>query len=83
MRQIRVHPLIDAPIIPTRGQLPSAEHHDNINGPSLIRVPSWVPSPPGAYYLYFADHKGSPIRSRGCRRLRRRRPTDAEAKGFA
>lgn len=34
----------------------------NINGPSLIRVPDWVPSPLGRYYLYFADHNGSYIR---------------------
>src|SRR6185503_14642331 len=30
----------------------------NINGPSLIRVPSWIPNPLGKYYLYFAHHKG-------------------------
>jgi hypothetical protein len=34
----------------------------NIQGPSLIRVPSWIPNPLGNYYLYFADHKGSYIR---------------------
>ncbi len=34
----------------------------NIQGPSLIRVPDWVASPLGRYYLYFADHKGSYIR---------------------
>lgn len=34
----------------------------NIQGPSLIRVPSWVDEPLGRYYLYFADHKGSYIR---------------------
>ena len=33
----------------------------NINGPSLIRVPDWVPGPLGRYYLYFADHNGSYI----------------------
>jgi len=35
---------------------------DNINGPSVLRVPDWVPDPLGRYYLYFADHKGSYIR---------------------
>jgi len=35
---------------------------DNINGPSLIRVPYWVSCPLGKYYLYFAAHKGSYIR---------------------
>jgi hypothetical protein len=31
---------------------------DNINGPSLIRLPDWITHPLGRYYLYFADHKG-------------------------
>jgi hypothetical protein len=34
----------------------------NINGPSLIRVPTWVKKPLGKYYLYFADHSGKYIR---------------------
>lgn len=34
----------------------------NIQGPSLIKVPDWVENPLGAYYLYFADHRGSYIR---------------------
>jgi hypothetical protein len=34
----------------------------NIQGPSLIRVPDWLEDRLGAYYLYFADHKGSYIR---------------------
>ncbi len=35
---------------------------DNINGPSLIRAPKWLPNPLGRYYLYFADHNGKYIR---------------------
>ena len=35
---------------------------DNINGPSLIRVPAWVERPLGRYYLYFAHHDGRYIR---------------------
>lgn len=35
---------------------------DNINGPSIIRVPAWVKQPLGRYYLYFAHHKGQFIR---------------------
>ena len=35
---------------------------DNINGPSLIRVPPWIGHPLGRYYLYFAHHKGDHIR---------------------
>ena len=34
----------------------------NIQGPSMIRVPDWIGSRLGEYYLYFADHKGSYIR---------------------
>ena len=34
----------------------------NINGPSLIRVPDWIPNPLGRYYLYFAHHHGTFIR---------------------
>ena len=34
----------------------------NIQGPSLVRVPDWVPNRLGRYYLYFADHKGAYIR---------------------
>ena len=35
---------------------------ENINGPSLLRVPSWVQRPLGRYYLYFAHHGGKFIR---------------------
>ncbi len=31
---------------------------DNINGPSLIKVPEWVEHSLGRYYLYFAHHDG-------------------------
>jgi hypothetical protein len=34
----------------------------NINGPSLIRAPSWLTNRLGAYYLYFAHHSGKYIR---------------------
>jgi hypothetical protein len=30
----------------------------NINGPSLIRTPNWLPGRLGRYYLYFASHRG-------------------------
>lgn len=35
---------------------------DNVNGPSLIRVPDWVERPLGRYYLYVAHHDGRYIR---------------------
>ncbi len=57
--RIEVRRLLDRPII-------GPELHPsigvNIQGPSLIRVPDWVPGRLGRYYLYFADHKGSYIR---------------------
>jgi hypothetical protein len=35
---------------------------DNINGPSVIKVPAWVKRPLGKYYMYFAHHRGTHIR---------------------
>ena len=54
---VRFH---ENPIITTE-MLPPG-HGDNINGPSLIQVPSWIADPLGKYYLYFAHHKGTYIR---------------------
>lgn len=56
---VRVERLLETPII-TPELHPSIGA--NIQGPSLIRVPSWVEAPLGKYYLYFADHKGRYIR---------------------
>ncbi|MEL7466856.1 MAG: hypothetical protein AAFN27_00280 [Pseudomonadota bacterium] len=35
---------------------------DNINGPSLVRVPDGLAGALGRYYLYFSHHKGQHIR---------------------
>ena len=35
---------------------------NNVNGPSLIKVPDWIKDPLGKYYLYFAHHSGTYIR---------------------
>ena len=56
---VRAERLLAAPII-TPDLHPSIG--ENIQGPSVIRVPDWVQNPLGAYYLYFADHKGTYIR---------------------
>jgi len=56
----RIDRLDNNPII-TPEMLPGNDG-ENINGPSLIRVPSWVRNPLGRYYLYFAHHFGSYIR---------------------
>ena len=55
----RVRRLIDRPII-APGM--DARMGANIEGPSLIRAPDWLPGRMGRYYLYFADHKGDYIR---------------------
>ena len=54
-----VERLVDGPIVSPASH-PSIGA--NIQGPSLVRVPDWVESPLGRYYLYFADHKGRYIR---------------------
>ena len=56
---IKITRLLDQPIVDPSSH-PSIG--DNIQGPSALRVPDWLPNPLGRYYLYFADHKGSYIR---------------------
>lgn len=48
------------PII--RPDMLKGDDGENINGPSIIRTPHWLPNPLGKYYLYFAHHHGSYIR---------------------
>ena len=40
----------------------SEEIGQNIQGPSLIKTPDWIPNKLAKYYLYFADHKGDHIK---------------------
>jgi hypothetical protein len=56
---VRIARLLDAPVV-SPGLHPSIGQ--NIQGPSMIQVPDWVENRLGAYYLYFADHKGRYIR---------------------
>ena len=53
-RTLLIHPSIHA--------VPAERGHQDVNGPSLIRVPDWVENPLGRYYLYFANHGGKYIR---------------------
>jgi hypothetical protein len=53
-RRLAQNPLITLKSSPSLG--------DNINGPSIIRVPDWVERPLGRYYMYFAHHMGAFIR---------------------
>ncbi len=55
----QIRRLVDRPII-SPGM--DARMGSNIEGPSLIRTPDWLPGRMGRYYLYFADHKGDYIR---------------------
>ena len=52
--RLKQNPLITVETSPSLG--------DNVNGPSIIRVPSWIPHPLGRYYAYFGHHKGQFIR---------------------
>ncbi len=54
IERFKHNPIITASLDPRVG--------DNINGPSLIRVPEWVVNRLGNYYLYFAHHRGDFIR---------------------
>ena len=47
------------PLIPVGS---SASLGDNVNGPSIVRVPFWIQNPLGRYYAYFGHHKGQFIR---------------------
>lgn len=61
-----VRRLVDRPII-APGM--DARMGANIEGPSLIATPRWLPKRLGRYYLYFADHKGDYIRLAYAQRL--------------
>ncbi len=54
VERFSTNPLITPASSPTLG--------DNINGPSVIRIPEWLPNPLGKYYMYFAHHAGTYIR---------------------
>ena len=59
LSSVKVTRLADQPIIGP-GIHPSIG--ENIQGPTMLRVPDWVENPLGRYYIYFADHKGLYIR---------------------
>ena len=57
-------PIIDQDMFAEVGERSEGE---NINGPSLIRIPDWIASqdrahPSAEYYLYFGHHDGEYIR---------------------
>lgn len=59
-------PIITASMFNDAGAADESEG-DNINGPSVIRIPDWIDPedrvhPDATYYMYFAHHKGNYIR---------------------
>lgn len=58
--RFKENPIIRPAMVP--GQDKDAPAGWNINFPSLIRVPEWLPNPLGKYYLYFSSHHGTYIR---------------------
>jgi hypothetical protein len=54
-RRLPGNPIIRPDLLP-------GQDGGNINGPSLIRTPAWLPGRLGTYYLYFAHHNGKYIR---------------------
>jgi hypothetical protein len=58
-QEVRVTRLTQNPLI-TVNMSPSLG--SNVNGPAVIRVPSWIERPLGRYYMYFANHMGGFIR---------------------
>jgi hypothetical protein len=53
-RRLDANPLVTVASSPSPG--------DNVNGPSVIRMPPWIANPPGRYAMYFAHHMGRYIR---------------------
>lgn len=44
------------------GDVPRDHGLFNVNGPSVVRAPQWLPDRPGEYLLYFAHHLGTHVR---------------------
>lgn len=55
-------PIIHAGLSARLSEAAGNEDYVNINNPSLVMVPHWLPNPLGKYYLYFSHHKGDYIR---------------------
>ncbi len=67
MGELTVRRLPGNPVI--RPEMLPGGDGGNINGPSLIRAPEWLPDRLGNYYLYFAHHNGTHIRLAYAERL--------------
>src|SRR5438309_4666688 len=61
--RLEVTRLGDGPILkPEMMPQDDGEWSNNLNFPSVIRVPAWVEHPLGKYYCYFSAHHGTYIR---------------------
>lgn len=60
--QVAVERIGDGPVIHPGMPGLEGELGANIDGPSVVKVPSWVRHPLGRYYMYFAHHQGDYIR---------------------
>jgi hypothetical protein len=58
---IKIERLRQNPLISPGLEGMDTHDRENINGPSLIRIPSWVQPVKGKYYLYFSHHRGRRI----------------------
>jgi len=56
---MKIKRVVDKPLISNDS---NSELGGNINGPTVIKVPEWVSSPLGKYYMYFSHHQGKYIR---------------------
>jgi len=55
---MKIKRVVDKPLISNDS---NPELDGNINGPTVIKIPEWVDSPLGKYYMYFANHQGKYI----------------------
>ena len=64
---IEPDPIIDIPFMKSVGVLGASKTKLQITGPSVIRVPDWIPDsekthPDAVYYMYYAAHGSKDIR---------------------
>jgi hypothetical protein len=64
---IEPDPIIDLPFMKAAGVVGVSETKIQITGPSVIRVPDWIPDnekthPDAVYYMYYAAHGSKDIR---------------------
>ena len=61
-KRLTIRPIIETAMHPILKAEAQKFRYNNVNGPSIIKVPEWIENPLGKYYLYFAHHKGAFLR---------------------